>query len=237
MYQRYFDTSRVPPPPLGTHDIILTHQLAYWGVTFCPLNRFRFACWFLNCMACLSQTKTDQVSLPRNAARFDYWYYWFSNGMACRRTDILLKSAFWQSVKNHKTERVPSSQTSLYRLLWREYYVHRTLFTGCSSAGVPNLGDARGLKVVFTWVHLYQWGTQTQKGWEPLLQWVRKSGQVPSLLIPLNRSPLAKKNTVRLFLEQSPKWRGVQLGCTQLWLSWWRTGSTWICLKTIKFWI
>jgi hypothetical protein len=30
--------------------------------------------------------------------------------------------------------------------------------------GVPNLGDAspwgdaRGLKVVFTWVHLYQWG-------------------------------------------------------------------------------
>jgi hypothetical protein len=27
-----------------------------------------------------------------------------------------------------------------------------------SSAGVPNLGDVRGLKVVFTWVHLYQWG-------------------------------------------------------------------------------
>jgi hypothetical protein len=23
---------------------------------------------------------------------------------------------------------------------------------------VPNLGDARGLKVVLTWVHLYQWG-------------------------------------------------------------------------------
>jgi hypothetical protein len=51
--------------------------------------------------------------------------------------------------------------------------------------GVPNLGDAspwgdaRGLKVVFTWVHLYQWGdaidvkgTQIQKGWEPLIYWV-----------------------------------------------------------------
>ena len=71
-------------------------------------------------MACLSQTKTDQVSLTRNAA-------------------------------------------SLYRLLWREYYVHRTLFTGCSSAGVPNLGDARGLKVVFTWVHLYQCGDADTK--------------------------------------------------------------------------
>jgi hypothetical protein len=26
------------------------------------------------------------------------------------------------------------------------------------SAGVPNLGDARGLKSVIYWVHLYQWG-------------------------------------------------------------------------------
>jgi len=25
-------------------------------------------------------------------------------------------------------------------------------------AGFPNLGDVRGLKVVVTWVHLYQWG-------------------------------------------------------------------------------
>ena len=30
-----------------------------------------------------------------------------------------------------------------------------------TTAGVPNLGDARGLKVVFTWVHLYQWGDAT----------------------------------------------------------------------------
>ncbi len=27
-----------------------------------------------------------------------------------------------------------------------------------SKTGVPNLGYARGLKAVFTWVHLYQWG-------------------------------------------------------------------------------
>jgi hypothetical protein len=27
----------------------------------------------------------------------------------------------------------------------------------CKS-GIHNLGDARGLKVEFTWVHLYQWG-------------------------------------------------------------------------------
>jgi hypothetical protein len=28
----------------------------------------------------------------------------------------------------------------------------------CSITGVPNLGDARGLKSVISWVHLYQWG-------------------------------------------------------------------------------
>ena len=32
--------------------------------------------------------------------------------------------------ENHLGRRVPSSQTSLYRLLWGEYHVNRPLFTG-----------------------------------------------------------------------------------------------------------
>jgi hypothetical protein len=28
----------------------------------------------------------------------------------------------------------------------------------CYRTRVPNLGDARGLKSVISWVHLYQWG-------------------------------------------------------------------------------
>ncbi len=38
------------------------------------------------------------------------------------------------------------------------YFVLPTGETILHTPGVPNLGDARGLKVMFTWVHLYQWG-------------------------------------------------------------------------------
>jgi len=31
-------------------------------------------------------------------------------------------------------------------------------YTMSCKSGIHNLGDARGLKVEFTWVHLYQWG-------------------------------------------------------------------------------
>ncbi len=41
--------------------------------------------------------------------------------------------------KNHLGRRVQSTQVSLYRLLWGEYYVHRVCLTGCPSAVFPKL--------------------------------------------------------------------------------------------------
>jgi hypothetical protein len=64
----------------------------------------------------------------------------------------------------------------LYRFELNLFELNMLTFVVGSKTGVPNLGYARGLKAVFTWVHLYQWGdaidvkgTQIQKGWEPLV--------------------------------------------------------------------
>ena len=58
--------------------------------------------------------------------------------------------------------------SEIWIFIWR--YLAILITKALSKAGVPNLWDVRGLKVVFTWVHLYQWGTQlTQNGWKPLI--------------------------------------------------------------------
>jgi hypothetical protein len=51
--------------------------------------------------------------------------------------------------KNHLERKVPSSQTSLYRLLWGEYHVNRPLFTGRPS-GLGILGKCQAYRSLFT---------------------------------------------------------------------------------------
>ena len=46
----------------------------------------------------------------------------------------------------------------LYRFELNLFELNMLTFVVGSKTGVPNLGYARGLKAVFTWVHLYQWG-------------------------------------------------------------------------------
>ena len=58
-----------------------------------------------------------------------------------------------------------TNKTKHSRMLWLSYHslipfleINHSRRSKYNRTGVPDQGDARGLKVVLTWVHLYQWG-------------------------------------------------------------------------------
>jgi hypothetical protein len=63
----------------------------------------------------------------------DGWHIIYTKAINVLWVDSWPRPKFIGRGENHLGRRVPSSQTSLYRSLWREYHVHRPLFTGCSS--------------------------------------------------------------------------------------------------------